>query len=366
MARTSAEPAKLGSLQSKPRPSDRFLHGMGSASRVVFVSHVQPDPDSFGSMLGLAHLVETRTRKKCILTQDGEVNRAENRAMVDLLKLDLHHVTNLKLQPNDAVVMVDSQPGTGRHSCGKPAQLYAVLDHHVTPGDLAGVPYVDIRPELGATCSLVLKYLIEQNVSLPPRVATALLYGLETELSGYPREGSAADDEAVATLYPHADKDLLARIRNARLPHSHFECLALALQNAVVLDKLIFTWLDPLAQPEQAAEVVDFLVRHDGAEWAICAGVNKGKLVLSVRSSRAHANAGERLSRVCAGLGNAGGHERRAGGCIPITDPSASGMMKLRAELIERIRVQFGQTDAICRPLVNIPPSSTDLQIASR
>ena len=40
------------------RRSDRFLAGLRAAARVTFVSHVQPDPDSLGSMLGLAHLVE--------------------------------------------------------------------------------------------------------------------------------------------------------------------------------------------------------------------------------------------------------------------------------------------------------------------
>ena len=41
------------------RRSDRFLAGLVDASSVTFVSHVYPDPDSLGSMLGLAHLVET-------------------------------------------------------------------------------------------------------------------------------------------------------------------------------------------------------------------------------------------------------------------------------------------------------------------
>ena len=117
---------------------------------------------------------------------------------------------------------MDSQPNTGRHTFGD-VPLYAVIDHHDTPGDLDGVPFVDVRPTLGATCSLVTRYLIEQDVPIPPRVATALLYGIETEVSGYPREATPMDDGALHFLFPLADKDLLARIRNARLPQSHFE-----------------------------------------------------------------------------------------------------------------------------------------------
>ena len=29
---------------------------------------------------------------------------------------------------------------------------------------------------------------MEQNVAIPEKVATALLYGIETEVTGYPRE----------------------------------------------------------------------------------------------------------------------------------------------------------------------------------
>src|SRR6478609_2734796 len=216
--------APLNGQPTGTRRSDRFLAGLRSASRVTFVSHVQPDPDSLGSMLGLAHLVECRLGKPTRLTRDGLINRAENRAMVELLGLTLVPVEDLAFEPGEAVVMVDSQPNTGRHSFGE-IPLYAVIDHHTTPGDLEDVPFVDVRPNLGATCTLVTRYLIEQDVPLPQRVATALMYGIETEVSGYPREATAVDDAALHFLYPLADKGILAQIRNARLPHSHFEVL---------------------------------------------------------------------------------------------------------------------------------------------
>ncbi len=64
-------------------------------------------------------------------------------------------------------------------------------------------------------------------------------------------------------LYPLADKDLIAQIRNARLPQSHFECMLQALQSSFIYDRLIISWVDDLPQPEQAAEVVDFMIRFE-------------------------------------------------------------------------------------------------------
>src|SRR6478735_2705870 len=86
------------------RPSDQFLAGLRHATRVTFVSHVQPDPDSLGSMLGLAHLVECRLGKPTRMTRDGLINRAENRAMAELLDLDLIPVEDLKFESGEAVV----------------------------------------------------------------------------------------------------------------------------------------------------------------------------------------------------------------------------------------------------------------------
>src|SRR5205807_6872363 len=161
-----------------------------------------------------------------------------------------------------------------------------------------------------ATASLVTSYLMEQNLNVPPRIATGLLYGIETELSGYPREASPVDDSALLYLYPLADKDLLARIRNARLPQSHFECILQALQSSFIYDRLIISWVNDLPQPELAAEVVDFLIRFEEIDWAVCAGVYQDKLILSVRSTAADAQAGDLLRRVVGRLGRAGGHDR--------------------------------------------------------
>jgi nanoRNase/pAp phosphatase (c-di-AMP/oligoRNAs hydrolase) len=307
------------------------------ASSVIFVSHVHPDPDSLGSMLGLAHLVETRLDKPTRMTRDGVISRAENRAMVDLLELDLLPIERVSWQGGEAIVMVDSQPNTGRHNLSPCAPLYAVIDHHDTPGDLEGVPFVDVRRTLGATCSLVTTYLMEQGLNLPPRLATGLLYGIETELSGYPREASPLDDSALLYLYPLADKDLLARIRNARLPQSHFGCLLQALQSSFVYDRLIISWVNDLPQPELAAEVVDFLIRFEEIDWAVCAGVCRDKLILSVRAAVEDARAGEMLKQVVGKLGRAGGHDRRAGGTIPLPSTSASAIEQLQGELRRRL-----------------------------
>jgi nanoRNase/pAp phosphatase (c-di-AMP/oligoRNAs hydrolase) len=319
------------------RKSDAFLAGLADAASVIFVTHVYPDPDGIGSMLGLAHMVETCLGKPTRLTRDGPISRAENRAMVELLNIDLVPVADLKLGSSDALVMVDSQPNTGRHSLDLGGPIYAVIDHHDTPGDVEGISFVDVRRTLGATCSLVTSYLMEQDLALPDPVATALYYGIETELSGYPREACPLDDSALQFLYPLANKELLAQIRNARLPQSYFECILQALQSSFIYDRLIISWVNELPQQELAAEVVDFLIRFEEVDWAVCAGVFQDKLILSVRTAQRRSKAGEILRQVVGKLGRAGGHDRRAGGCIPLPSTAPSAIEQLQAELRRRL-----------------------------
>ncbi len=336
MPRQSAEPGVNG-RSTQLRHADCFLAALQDASLVTFVSHVNPDPDSLGSMLGLAHLVEACLGKPTRLTQDGLIARAENRAMVELLDIDLMPIEGIAWHEGEALVMVDSQPNTGRHTFDPNIPLTAVIDHHQTPGDLEGIPYVDVRLGLGATCSMVTGYLMEQELSIPARLATGLSYGVETELNGYPREASPLDDSALYFLYPLADKELLAKIRNAPLPQCYYECILQALQSSFTYGKLIISWVNEMPQPEMAAQVVDFMIRFEEVEWAVCAGLYEDKLILSARTSQPRGRAGEILRHVVGKMGRAGGHDRRAGGFVSLPSTSASAVEQAQSELRRRL-----------------------------
>lgn len=317
--------------------SDRFLRSLQKAQGVILASHVHPDPDSLGAMMGLRFLVQEKLGLASCLCQDGFIGRAENRAMVAALKLDLTPIEEVEWRDDWPVVMVDSQPKTGRHTIPEQVPIHAVIDHHEVSGDTENVAFADIRTSVGATCTIITGYLMEQKLELPPRLATGLFYGIESELTGFPREASKHDDAASRFLYPLVQKDLLARIHNARLPHSYFETLIAALQNAFTYGKLITSWVEELPQPELAAEIADFLIRFEEVEWAFCAGVYQGQLVMSLRTIHADGKAAYVLQEVAEGLGRAGGHDRRAGGSIPLQSLAESALDQLRSTLRKRL-----------------------------
>lgn len=347
---------KTGSNSHAEWRSERFLATLASHDDVVLVSHVNPDPDALASMLGLQALIQARSPEKTItLTRDGQIARAENQLMVRLLDIPVVPVEEVPIGPRTAVVMVDSQPYTGRRA-SENARPIAVIDHHATGGLLDDVAFVDLRPELGATSTIITGYLLEQHVPVGPRLATALLYGIESEITGYPREAGPADDGALVWLYPRADKDQIARIRNPRLPHSYFAAFQQALANSFQYGDAIVSWCGTVSQPDLIAEIADFFIRFDEVRWVLCLGLCDDLMKLSVRTSELGLNAGEILRAAVDGLGAAGGHDKRAGGSVPTSDPSPKAVDALRKTICHRFLSRIGADEEHGRRLLGFMP----------
>jgi nanoRNase/pAp phosphatase (c-di-AMP/oligoRNAs hydrolase) len=349
------------SVLVRQRRSERFLATLAPFYRVVLVAHVNPDPDALASMMGIeALLAERQPLKPVTLTVDGMIARAENQAMVDLLEIPLARIEQVPIDANTAIVMVDSQPHTGRRY-SEAAMPHVVLDHHETPGVLEGVRFRDIRPQYGATSTIVTGYLLEQDLPVSRRLATALLYGIESETSGYPRESSPQDDGALVWLFPRADKDLLAQIRNPKLPLSYFATYQHALSNSFLYKDMAVCWCGKVPQPDIVAELADFFVRFDQVHWAVCVGQFEQLLKISVRVSHIGARAGEVLRIVVNGLGTAGGHDKRAGGAIPLPDTRPETIDALLRTIRERflkelqIDVHDGRRLVEAQPCIQAP-----------
>jgi hypothetical protein len=83
--------------------------------------------------------------------------------------------------------------------------------------------------------------------------------------------------------------------------------------------------------------VVESLIRFEEVDWAVCVGHYESKLVLSMRAAKANAQAGELLKQVVGNLGRAGGHDRRAGGCVPLPGSGQAILESVQGELRRRL-----------------------------
>ena len=81
-----------------------------------------------------------------------------------------------------------------------------------------------------------------------------------------------------------------------RLEASYFKLLGEAVENASVCYDIVISILSEVTYPDAVAELVDLLVRLDGAPWALCVAPCGPYLQGSVRSNDRDARAGEMLA----------------------------------------------------------------------
>jgi len=199
--------------------------------------------------------------------------------------------------------MVDSQPNTGGIRSGTSRSTRSSTTTRRRGTWTASRSWTSSDPR--ATCTLVTRYLIEHEVPVQPRSRPPSCTGSRRKVSGYPREATHVDDGALHFLFPLADKDTLPGSATPGSRTATSRCLLQALQSSFIYDRLIVSWVTNLPQPEQAAEVVDFMVRFEKVDWALCGGVCGDKLILSLRTSRHGVQAGDLLRQ--------GGRDARQG-----------------------------------------------------
>ncbi len=309
---------------SDPEPIDakerveNLIATFENRRRALILTHDNPDPDALASAFALAAVLTHLTDVECEVGYAGIIGRAENRAMLRELELAPARIHGDTLERFDAIALVDTQPGFGNNSLPEDRQATAVVDHHPDRGDLDGVAFVDVRESYGASATIVHEYAQVGGVPLPANLLTALFYAIKSETQELGRGAGYADREAYLSLLPRADKLAVARIQRARVPRNYFRAFQVAIENASLHGHTVVTDLQRVDTPDLVAEIADFLLRLDGADWSVCMGHYQDNVVMSLRTAEEEAHAGQVIRRVVNGLGRAGGHGTMAGGRVPL------------------------------------------------
>src|ERR1700752_2901625 len=199
-----------------------LLQVLEGPAPLVILPHDNPDPDALASAATLKYLVQSLLEKDAVIAQGGIVGRAENRAMLTYLNIDLKPVSELALEGDMQIVLVDTQPGRINNSLPHGITPTVVIDHHPAYASYDGVPFLDLREDYGATSTIVTEYLRESRLEVESKIATALFYGISAETQDLGRESTAADIAAAQFLAPYTNKRPLAKIENARVPRIYF------------------------------------------------------------------------------------------------------------------------------------------------
>lgn len=327
--------------EENQRYFQKIEEALKGIKRLIVLTHDNPDPDSISSAVTLAYIVKNKFKVPCSIKYGGIVGRAENRAMIRVLDFTISLLTESDLKPNVGFALVDTQPKTGNNSFPKKRKPLIIIDHHplrkTTEAD-----FIDIRPDYGATATILSEYLLESGLEIPSKIATALSYGISSETQDLGREAGQKDVQAYLALFPFSNKKLLAEIEHPRLPKDYFITLNRALHHSFIYKNAIATLLGEIENPDYIPFIADFMLRCERISWAICLGRYKDRIIVSVRTTNIKAKAGNFLRRLIGKKGTAGGHGMIAGGQITCTTMEHEHCTKIEEEFVQSFLKKLG------------------------
>lgn len=331
-----------------------LIEALAGTRRLLIVTHDNPDPDALVSACALARLVGAVLGEvRCRIVCDGIVGRAENRTLKRELRIKLYPSARLNWDKWPRVALVDSQPGTGNNCLPARRTPDVVLDHHPLRKKGRG-RFVDVRPELGACATILAEYLRLAQVNIGEKLAAGLCYAIASETQDLARDAAQEDVNAYANLYLTADKRMLGRVLHPRLKHSYFATLTRALLAAFSYGNIVGSHLGEVDHPDSVSMVADLLLRHERNTWAIVTGVWRDTLYVSLRTISRRAHTGRLLQQILPSGSRAGGHDRYAGGQIPLRGRVGAEVAAIQDEVVNRLIEHVRRRrEVTLRPLIS-------------
>ena len=319
---------KVQRLREVLEPVDNLL---------ILIQH-DPDPDAMASALALRALLG-RNKITAPIGSFGQVTRPENITMVQLLSVEIEHITVEKLRDYDGIALVDVQPP---YFGDLLPRVDAVIDHHpcVAPYEAR---YRDIRTSFGATSTIFVQYLQAVDAKITQRLATALYYGIKTDTLFLGRETTDADIEAFTYLYPLANHGFIRRMEHPKLPLRDLDAFGYALRCRAIIGTTFFTHLGMVEREDVLPQFAEFCLQVEGVEWSVVSGIFGGNLIVSVRNVAYVKSAGELVRNAFGALGSAGGHRSMAKAVIPLANVEQAYGRMSDADLIRWIQQQVTQ-----------------------
>ncbi len=325
-----------------------------SISPLLILPHDYPDPDAIAAAFALHFLVKEYGIESRIV-YGGVIGRTENQAMVTLLRIPVHPLKPADLKKYRRVALVDTQPAFENNPFPSNRRATMVIDQHESTGPpAADLALVDTR--CGATCVIIAQALLLQKVAIPPRVATALAYGILSDTLNLYRAERPDVTQVYLSILHRADMHALAHIQHPMRPKPFFVTLARCIRKAMICGPLIFVHLGRIGNPDLVPQMADFLLTYQQSRWSLCTGRYRGRLQVSLRSNKPGGQVGEILRDAFIAREQAGGHGAIAGGSVRVgAHAPEEAWLHHEQELQERLmkRLRLSGKDGACKRFLN-------------
>lgn len=305
------------SLSAKERLR-RFLALFAGEDHVLIP--INADPDAIASAMAVKRLL-WRKAASVTISNVNQIERPDNLTMIRLISVNLVPWEQIDPAVFNQVVMVDSQPD--HHERFSDLNPKAIIDHHPI-GTPLQAPYQDIRPQYGATASILVEYLRAARITPSTKLATALYYAIKTDTSNFERQTLMEDLNAFQFVFRHSNIAVARRIESAEMRLDFLKYFKHALDTMRIRSGRAFVHFETVNNPDVCVQIADFLMRIDAVNWSVVSAICKQKLVVILRNDGIRKNAGRLAKLAFQRLGSAGGHKSAARAEVPLEALDAS------------------------------------------
>jgi len=305
-----------------PADSAALLGQIERAATILLITHVSPDSDAVGSLLGTAHALRSLGKTVTPACSDALRDR------FDILPGNTEVVTRAS-GPFDLVMALDcgdeARMGSVWSELPAPRPILLNLDHHVTNTCFGQINWVD--PSAASTAEIVLELIDLLGVPLTSDIARCLLYGLTGDTLAFRTPNTTPAQLRIAQRLMDAGASL-----NLSIDHQfNRRSLALiclwgkAISALKVKERVIYTAISKAMRDSCGMSgtgdisLASFLISANEADRsAVLVEKDDGQVEISLR-----AKPGFNVSNAAKSLGG-GGHPLAAGATIDGPLPEAT------------------------------------------
>lgn len=290
-----------------------FLERFLGFRKICIQCHDNPDADALASGFALYYYFRRNGADvSFIYSGKNRITKPNLLLMIRELKIPIKHVT--ELPDCDILMTADCQYGAGNVTRFDAPQV-AMVDHHQC--GIMQNEYSYIRSNL-VSCSTVVWDLFRQvgiDANEDIKLSTALYYGLYSDSNQFEELFHPLDKDARDSLA--RDEALMFQLMNTNLSLDELGIASRALNRQKFNPDYRFSVIETEpCDPNILGIISDFVIQVEEVDTCVAFNRNPDGYKLSVRSCVQEVKANELAEVLCEGIGNGGGHLRKAGGFI--------------------------------------------------
>ena len=305
-----------------PADSAALLGHIERAATILLITHVSPDSDAVGSLLGVAHALRSLGKTVTPTCSDALRDR------FDILPGNTDVVTRAEGSFDLAIALDcgdEARMGRVWSDLPAPRPILLNLDHHVTNTRFGQINWVD--PTATSTAEIALELIDLLGVPLSSDIARCLLYGLTGDTLGFRTPNTTPQQLHIAQRLMEAGAPLTASMDHQFNRRSlALICLwGKAISALKVKDRIIYTAISKAMRDACGMSgsgdisLASFLISANEADRsAVIVEKDDGQVEISLR-----AKPGFNVSNAAKSLGG-GGHPLAAGATIDGPLPEAT------------------------------------------